>query len=181
MASPRTDTRNRVTAIRPKKGAKPSTSLKELSGTVTARVLGEAKSLVSVADVLEAAGKTVKGTEGGSIHLLAVKKEQDGRHTFRLEVELPAGPVARTSSRGDRVLLGSGDAADRSQHELTLADRDGNLLAPVDLRLNAGARIELQISYQLRPGQGAPSRLALVQRKSVSVELPFTLRNVPMP
>jgi hypothetical protein len=171
-----------MAAIRLRKGAKASTSLKELSGTVTARVLAKARTLLSVGDILEAAGKTVKGAEGGSIHVLAVTKERDGGHGLRLEVHLPGGPATAVSNRGERIVLGGGNSADGAQHELTLADRDGNLLRPANLRLGGGAgRIEIHLSYPSRPGQGPPAKLALGERKSVSVELPFTLRDVPLP
>jgi hypothetical protein len=176
-----TDSRIQVAAVRLKKGAKAPTSLKELSGTVTARVLGEARALFSVPDVLEAAGKTVKGSEGGAIHVLAVDKERDNRYRLRLEVELPSGPLALVAGRDNRVFL-EGGPADSAQHELTLLDRDGNRVQPVALRLSHAARkVELHVSYLARAGQGAPAKLVLSESKSVSVELPFTIRNVPLP
>jgi hypothetical protein len=176
------DVPGRVAAICLKKGAKASSSLKELSGTVTARVLGQATTLLSVGDVLESAGKTAKGTEGGSIHVVAVTKERDGSHGLRLEVQLPGGPLASVSSQGDRILLGDGKGDDGARHELTLMDREGKLLRPASLRLAAAAgKTELHVRYLTGPGQGAPAKLALGQRKSVRVELPFTLRDVPLP
>jgi hypothetical protein len=155
--------------------------LKELSGTVTARVLGDARTLVTVADVLEAGGKTVKGAEGGSIHVLAVTRERDGGYRLRLKVDLPNGAASSAGSSGDRFILGAG-AAGTAHHELTLVDGDGKRLQPAGLQVSAGARgIELLLTFRSGPWQGKPIKLALAERKSVHVELPFTLDNVPLP
>jgi RNA polymerase sigma factor (sigma-70 family) len=172
---------SRLAAVRLDKGVKAATSLKELSGTVTARVLGEARALLTVANVLKAAGKTVKGTEGGSIHVLNVTSQQDGRYGLRLKADLP-GATAAASTGGDRFILGARGTAGIGQYELTLVDGAGNPFPPAGLQMSAGARgIELFLSYRSRPGQGEPVKLVLGERKSVSVELPFTLRNVPLP
>src|SRR5581483_2780702 len=54
-----------VTSVRLRPGTRAATSLKEISGTITARVRGEGRPVVTVADVLKSAGKTVKGADGG--------------------------------------------------------------------------------------------------------------------
>jgi hypothetical protein len=168
----------RLTAVRLKKGSKASASLKELSGTVTARVLGEAKALLSVSDVLNSAGKTVKGAEGGSIHVLAVNKERDDSYNLRLEVELPVGVVNMISHDGERLLLGGAATA---QHELTLLDDKGNRVRLANIGLNTKPkRAEIHLSYLPQPEQNAPAKLVLVESKSMHVELPFKLKNVPV-
>lgn len=175
------ETRSRVIAVRLKQGAKASTALQELSGTVTARVLTEAKALLVVDDVLKSAGKPVKGAEAGSVHVRAVQNEGNGRHTIRMELELPGGAANSVAHRSDRIVLGH-RAVGAAQYELSLADANGNLLPPAGVRLTAGAKgVELVVTTLSRPGQGAPLKLTIGERKSVSVELPFTLKNVPLP
>src|SRR5262249_13880453 len=44
--------------------------LKQLEGTITAQVWGDARAMITVNDVLKAAGKTVKGNDGGSIKVI---------------------------------------------------------------------------------------------------------------
>ena len=74
-----------------KKGSKESKSLKELSGVITAQVLAPAKAFITVEDVMKAAGKTITGTDGGSIKVIDVSKDKNGNITIRCEVEAPAG------------------------------------------------------------------------------------------
>jgi hypothetical protein len=173
------DLRSRLAAVRLKAGTKASTALKELTGTVTARVLTESKTLLTVTDVFKSTGKTVKGAEGGSILLIAATRE-GSRHGLRLEVELPGGAPTVASSAGDRVILGR-RTSDTAQYELTLVDENDNLLQVAGLGMTTGKRIEFSLAYLSRPGQGAPAKLALRERKQVSVELPFTLKDVPLP
>src|SRR5262249_55939457 len=68
-----------VSRIRLKPGAQAATSLKEISGTITARVRGEGRPVITVADVLKSAGKTFKGADSGSIKVNEVSKEESGQ------------------------------------------------------------------------------------------------------
>ena len=78
--------------VRLKKGEKPSKSLKELSGTITAAVLAEPETLISADNILKAVGKTFKGKEGGSIKVNAVE-ENNGQLRLRVELVQPANVV----------------------------------------------------------------------------------------
>jgi hypothetical protein len=85
-----------VTPLRFKKEAKETKSLKELSGTVSAQVLGEAESMLSVDQVMKAAGKSFKGKQAGEIKILTTTKQADGTIQITFEFELPAGVVPET-------------------------------------------------------------------------------------
>ncbi len=175
------DTRSRMVPIRLKPGEKSAKSLKEISGTISARVFGEPRPLITVADVLDSAGKTAKGQEGGSIRVIDVTKERDGRITFRLELDLPGGAPSHGSLGGERFVLGDGGSGS-SRHELGLVDKDGNLLPPVRMGAQGGAKgVEFVLSYYPRRGQGEPAKLVLTESKAVGVEVPFTLKDVPLP
>jgi hypothetical protein len=177
------DGRARVLFVRLKKGAKPAKSLKEVTGTVTAQLLGETQPLITVADVLKSAGKTAKGADGGSIKVIDVTKERNGRVNLRFELELPtgAGPFA-ASIGGDRLVLGDRGAPGAPQYELTMTDGNGDPLPAAGVRIGAGGKAsELTVSYLPRQGQGEPAKLTLGTSKSVAVEVPFTLKAVPLP
>jgi hypothetical protein len=91
-----------------KKGAKESKSLKELSGVITAQVLAPAKAFITVDDVMKAAGKTINGTEGGSIKILDVSKDKAGNITIRFELEAPAGITPASGTGGPVNTLPTG-------------------------------------------------------------------------
>jgi hypothetical protein len=75
-----------------KKGDKPSKSIKELTGTVSAEVLGEPKTLITTDEILKAAGNTFKGEEGGSIKIISVDKDEKANQAKVIfEFEQPAG------------------------------------------------------------------------------------------
>jgi hypothetical protein len=80
-----------------KKGAKAAKSLKELKGTVQAEVLTAVQPILTVENVLNAAGKTVKGTEGGFIKILEVNKTTEGTK-IRCTMELPPSSIPGSDS-----------------------------------------------------------------------------------
>jgi hypothetical protein len=85
--------------VRLKKGNQDAKMLKEMEGVITAQVWGTPQAMITVDDVLQATGKTIKGAAGGSITVHEVKREKDGSLKVRLEMEtppnvLPAGQPA---------------------------------------------------------------------------------------
>jgi len=79
-----------------KKGEKASKKLKELTGSISARFLGEAKPLIVADDLMKAAGKTFKGVKDGSITIKSAKKADDGTVTIVFEFEQPADVTPET-------------------------------------------------------------------------------------
>lgn len=180
------DTRTRLTTVALTKGAKEARSLKELSGTVTACILAEPQPLITVANVLKSAGKTVKGQNGGSIRVVNASRAVNGQFQLRVVLKYPdavaqAARMFRVSLGGERLILDDGAAAS-AQHELTVEDASGNLLTLAGMGVNSRAdAVELALVYHPQKGQGAPAKLALSATKSVTVEVPFTLKDVPLP
>jgi len=75
-----------------KAGEKPSKSLKELSGTIAARIHVPYSKPIVVEKVLDAAGKTFKGEKGGEVKILAVQKAGESV-TVRFELVTPKDAV----------------------------------------------------------------------------------------
>ncbi len=85
--------------VRLKKGDKASKSIKELSGTISAEVLPEAKTLIKTDEILKSAGKTFKGEDGGSIKIVSVDKDETTNQVkVVFEFEAPAGYVANANA-----------------------------------------------------------------------------------
>lgn len=70
---------------------KPAKSIKELAGVLSLLVLPPPQDLITVDDLLKAAGKTVKGKDGGYLKVLEASKEEDGQLKLRVELQMPEG------------------------------------------------------------------------------------------
>jgi len=70
-------------------GAKESKKLKELTGTIAARFLAEAKSVIEVKDVMKAKGKTFKGGKDGELTINSVEKAADGTIQITFDFQAP--------------------------------------------------------------------------------------------
>jgi hypothetical protein len=226
------------------KGDKESKSLKELSGTITANLLTDAKDFIAVEKVLEAAGKTVKGIEGGSIQVTEVTTGDNDQVTIAFELEQPSGVMAESNPRivvprpqpvqpptppvpaprgaappkpaapappppagagpAVQVKVGVGVAGPGIAvapggrvafplftgpfNGIALLDDKDNIL-PVQFqqqrfRVAAGggpAMMGFQIVYKPEKGQPVPAKLVFKGRKSVTIDVPFTLKDVPLP
>jgi hypothetical protein len=85
-----------ITPVRFKAGEKESKSLKELTGTISARVLSEAEQMITADKIMKADGKSFKGKQGGEIKVLKAVKKDDGSFEITFEFEMPANIVPET-------------------------------------------------------------------------------------
>ena len=224
-----------------KKGDKASKSLKELSGTLTAHLLADAKPMITADNLAKAAGKTFKGDDGGSIKVIEVKTDEQKQTTIQFEFEQPpdttpaapqflAGPMMRPAIRlqppagapapapapappakkpgalavgqvqaqiqiqGGGAVVGPGGAGGATFvgpiNGLSIQDAKGNALplqmGPQQFRVVGGGAANAFIAtytFLCTPGkdQGEPAKLVYHGRKSVQVDIPFTLKDVPLP
>jgi hypothetical protein len=86
----------RTTWVRLEQGEKAAKSLKELSGTMSAQLLGEAEKMIAADKVMKAAGKSFKGKQGGEMKILTASKGADGTIEITFEFELPANVIPET-------------------------------------------------------------------------------------
>jgi hypothetical protein len=184
-APPPTRLTPQVVAVRLRKGDKPSRALRELVGTVLAQVQTEPEPLLTVDRVLQSAGRTVKGQWGGFLRLVRVDRADDGSVTLHVQVENPPDVVPA-------VLRAATAAADgppaplAGQNGLHLLDDKGNALPLVPLHVQAqsnGAAVvwEYTFLHQPRRDQGEPDRLVFAGTRTVTVDIPFTIADVPLP
>lgn len=229
-------------AVQLKKGGKASKSLKELTGTLSAHLLADAKPMITADNLAKAAGKTFKGDDGGSIKVIEVKTDEQKQLTIQFEFEqppdttpaapqMPAGPVMRPAIRlktppgapaapppaappaGGAGALAAGQVQVQAQIQiqggaavgpggpggvvfvgpingLSIQDAKGNALpiqmGPQQFRVIGGGAVNAFIAtytFTCTPGkdQGEPAKLVYHGRKSVQVDIPFTLKDVPLP
>jgi hypothetical protein len=87
-------------SVRLKKGDKDSKSLKELSGTISAQVLGEAEQMIVADSLMKSAGKTFKGKSAGEITIKAVTRQPDDSIQITFEFDPPANVFPETQTEG---------------------------------------------------------------------------------
>ena len=83
-------------AVQLKRGEKAAKTLKELKGVISAQVLTEAQPMLTADNLAKAAGKTFKGTEGGSLKIIEVKTDEQKQTTIRFEFEQPPNSMPAT-------------------------------------------------------------------------------------
>jgi hypothetical protein len=170
----------------------PSKQLKALHGTLAFQLQTPGEPLATV-DGLNAPGKTVRGRDGSVVRILEVRRDPFGLLRLRVEVTpapcdlFVAGVPARillvnTSRwRGRGLPVPPLVAAD----QLRLFDDRGRRhpLAdtPVPTVGSNGTSWDFTLLLRPRPDGGEPTRLVYVGRHSATVEVPFTLQDVPLP
>jgi hypothetical protein len=196
--------------FRLKKGDKVSKSLTELTGTVCASIFTEAAPIITAPDILKAAGKTFEGGDNGQLKVVEVAKDANGRITVRVELQAPAGvvpagglmgrgairrlgrgvPVAVAPVGGVVAVIGAGPGAGVSAGGLSLLDDKGEVVKLIGVQMQftavAGAvggivnQLQHILTFQAENGQEA-SKLIYSGRKLLTMEIPFTLKDVPLP
>jgi hypothetical protein len=182
---------NRQVPVKLAQGEKPAKVLKELSGTVVGLVYAAPQTLVTVDDVTQATGKVVQGPGGSWLKVLETARQEDGTYKVRFLVETPprgaednsAVPVNMNVIINGRKVNNTNDEPLSGQN-FELTDPKGKafeLVKATDTGKRAGSARELEVVYQPADGQGEPAKFSYNGRRSAIVEVPFTLKNVPLP
>jgi hypothetical protein len=213
--------------IRLKKGDKPAQSLKELTGSVSAYLLGEPEAVLTAPEILKAAGKSFKGAASGELKIIDVTKNDNSQVTVVFELTAPAGSVPMGGGTGTGVGVpigplppikgvpvppggaagfGGGPAVgiiavppggigigpgglpamNFDPTALKLLDDKGNAfqsngVQPRPRKDANGFAVEYVATFTAEKGQGDATKLVYMARKTLSVEVPFTLKDVPLP
>ncbi len=179
-------------ALRIQRGQKPARVLKELTGVVTAQAYRDLQEdLLVVDNILKATG-VHKGKKGEEIEITSVTQEQSGSVQIEALLRNLAGQAGQAGRinirRGNVVIRGNGGMADVDPAQLPrLLDTQGKayqLAQTINQGIQIGpAGIAQQVTLVYRPGAGQkePARLVLRGQQMVIFEVPFTLKNVPLP
>jgi outer membrane protein assembly factor BamB len=180
----------RVTPLRLKQPAeKPAKMLKELTGTITAQVRTPREALVTIDNVLQSAGRLVKGRHGGEVHVVEAVKTEDGQVRIKVRVEavgralsdVPQNPFGGTlivngKRLGDENLLSSLDFS-----LLDVTGKPFRTVTAVHTGVRAGAAPEYELVYEAEAGQGEAAKFVYADRRTLFIDVPFTLQDVPLP
>jgi hypothetical protein len=182
----------RLATVSLRPGDRPLTRLALLDGVVVGEVTVPNQPLAAVEDLPRAVGAPTVGDEV-RVAVLGCATDPVGRTTVRLRVEAPNPWVFPRANRAANLLfapnfqggllgpVGNPAAAYR------FTDLAGRAVTPSGVQAGAGAddgfrqSTEVDFRFDPRPGSGPPARLVVVGEKTVPVEVPFRLRDVPLP
>jgi hypothetical protein len=180
----------RTVVVRLKQPAEgPAKKLKELTGTITAQVRTPRETVVTLENVLKSAGKTVRGQRGGEIKVIEVAKEGDGEVRLKVRVEalgrglteMPPNPFGGTVIINGRRL---GEENLLSSLDFALLDEKGKpfrATRAVSTGLRVGAAHEYELIYEPEAGQGEAAKFVYTDRRTLFIDVPFSLKDVPLP
>ena len=170
--------------------------LKEVKGVVAAQVETPPQALITVENLFTAAGKTFLGKDGESLKLLEASRQVGGDVQVQLELIDSSSANAqwvmrRGIMRPRRPGFGMGRRGgliedntpppnlllqDAEGHNFPLRNRDRD---DVGIRGNGLVR-EITLTYCGGLGLGEPKKLVYSGRRTIIVEIPFTLKDVPL-
>ena len=166
--------------------------LAELEGVISARVISPPQPLVTVEHVLKADPKQRFEADGQAVQILQAKKLDNGLITLRLrwetnvDVTSTVFPV-RVGGRARPFIVLNEAMNAQPGSQFSLQDGTGKAFRLVtnngisSSQTGNAAMHEMELTFQPQRGQGEAAKLVLTGTKPVVVEVPFALKNVPLP
>jgi len=183
--------------LRLKLGEKQAKSLKELTGTLTVRAQSPTPdALITVADVMKAAGQTAKGQGDGSIFVQNIEKQVDGAYRVQIRFQGPQHLFPANNAMVDLQLrLGNAQAIQGTMNVSpsdgtalpVLVDANGKALAleqiPQMSSMIANGQLTQLVTMVFRAGAGIgePAQMVLFGHRLVTARVPFRFEGVPLP
>ncbi len=169
--------------------------LKELQGVISARMLSPLEALITVNDLGKATSDKIFSSDGRNLTIVEIKLAKNGLQTLRVKLSSPAfnqqmvfpgrfrgrmQPFMTIQSNGVDVMTNSPN--------LELQNAEGKILTGVSQFVSGqdyspnGITTEYTMTVNTKAkGNSQPTKLVLKGRRTVDVEIPFTLKNVPLP
>ena len=189
-ARPATRPNPRLATVALRTDDRPVRSLSVLDGTVVGEVTLPNQPLVVVNDLPRAAGH---GGGGSDVRLAVLSYLTDpaGRTTVRVRVDTPNPWTFPRANRAAGWQLAQGlqpallGPAGNPAAAYRFTDAAGRAVAPSGVAAGTfgddGFRQTGELEFRFDRVAGVPARLVLVGEKAVPVEVPFRLRDVPLP
>lgn len=184
------ETNPRHLPVRLQRAEKPSRRLKELTGTLIALVQGRTETLTTIENVLESTGQTVPGAGGSSLKVVEAGRPDGDELRLRVYVEAPPRGLDDGSYIPSTMMMmvngrriGNDTEEPLSGQNFALFDKKGRRVPTLRAQMTgkrSGAAREFELTYQVEE-TAEPGRFAFIGRRTVVVEVPFTLQDVPLP
>jgi hypothetical protein len=164
--------------------------LKEVRGVVVAQIQTEPQIIVTVEDVLKVLGRSFVGDEGDSLSVAQAERTLKGDVQLRIELIDASSPnpfwVMRGGVMRPNRLFRRGAAmieTNPSPAQFVFLDREGQSL-PLRGRTEEtvinGNSLARHITLTYHCGHTEPGKLIYSRRRTILIEIPFTLHDVPL-
>jgi hypothetical protein len=181
----------RLVAVRLKQaGEKPPKGLRELTGTIVGQVRLPQEAVVTIDNVLKAAGRSAQGKHGGAVKVLSVAREADGGVRMKVQVQAVSRGVAEGPTNPLNVpIIVNGRRIEPDEDLLNslnfaLLDEKGKPFRTdraVSSGVRAGAAHEYELTYEPGPGQAEAAKFVYSDRRTVLIDVPFAFEDVALP
>lgn len=181
--------------LRLKKNEAAAKVLREIRGVVFAQVQTPNEPVIKADKILQAEGKTFKGPENSYLKVHEARKTDGGRIKLRVTLRAPllseeatammGGAIFVRRFNGRMAFMAQQEAEKVAAHNLSLQDANGrecHLVETEETTQANGMEVtqEFHLVFQSPQGLGEPARLVYTGHRLVTVEIPFTLKNVPL-
>jgi hypothetical protein len=169
-------------------------SLRLLEGVVVGEVTLPNQTLATIDNLAKAVGASAFGPSESRYSVIDYKTHPDGRVTLKVRTEglnpwnvAQFGAARRVRMMAMAPVVWDGPAGSNGGVRLRYTDAAGKRLpAPMTRRSSAtndGFRQswELELEFPKRTGYGPPAKMTVTGDRPTTVEVPFRLRNVPLP
>lgn len=181
--------------VRLKLGTEKARLIQEMQGTLIGQMDTPPESQAEISDILHASGRTAHGKDGSVLKIGEVK--HDDSDVVQIAVEFQSAPfelggmplpINNRRVAQMRLMMFRAEAAGGTlaAPQFELRDTEGRLFEIA--RYNEsnqinGDKSEYSATLHALPskGVGAPARLVLTGRRTLTVEVPFTLKDIPLP
>jgi hypothetical protein len=171
------------------RGAQEMKKIKEIHGAVAAEVLTPMQPLLTIDDILNAAGKAEFASGGGSLKIIEAKRDPKGQVTLKVVVEkhVPGGVEAMTARMRmwGRVNQPNVDNnKDTVGRMLVLKDDKGVAIPLANVSSKPADDFGITMEYDLTfaaTDKLVPAKLVYVGQRLTTIDVPFVLRDVPVP
>ncbi len=196
---------SRLTEIRVKEGPEAAKLLKEVLGKLALQVDLQNEVVAKMANVMNAAGKSVDGPNGGTLKVQSVKKLENGDIEVQVSMDnLTPDPFngaivvngnnviirGNVAIRGGIVIGPNGVRMSGTGNQRDLPDlvdakgqkfKTGSVTADGTNFVNGSISRTATIVYQANPGQAEPRDLVLFGTRTHTIGVPFRFENLHVP
>jgi hypothetical protein len=181
--------------IRFKRNGRDMKQLREIEGILFARVQTPQGPLIQADKILQAEGKTFKGPEDSYLKIHEARQNESGQVQLRITLRAPSmsndalgmmgGAIFVRRFNGRMAFMAQHDSENVAAHNLALQDSKGRpfqLASSEETTQVNGAEVtqEFRLTFQSRQGLEPPARFVYSGHRLVTVEIPFTLKNVTL-